>query len=108
MIVDVHSHVMWYPDHVSEQFASEALASKLVKLEMSRRARPRRRRWTCTPTIRRRRRTGRPRSRRTGSMVFGLQARAAGVWVPNELIAEYVAQHPEQAHRLGVGRSQRA
>ena len=35
MIVDVHSHVMWYPDHVGEQYAQEALASKLVKLEMS-------------------------------------------------------------------------
>ena len=35
MIVDVHSHVMWYPDHVAEEFAAEALASKLVKLEMS-------------------------------------------------------------------------
>ena len=32
MIVDVHSHVMWYPDHVAEDFAAEALASKLVKL----------------------------------------------------------------------------
>lgn len=35
MIVDVHSHVMWYPDHVAEDFAAEALASKLVKLEQS-------------------------------------------------------------------------
>ena len=32
MIVDCHTHVMWYPDHVSERFAQEALASKLVKL----------------------------------------------------------------------------
>ena len=32
MIVDVHSHLMWYPDHVGERFAQEALASKLVKL----------------------------------------------------------------------------
>ena len=23
MIIDVHSHVMWYPDHVAERFAQE-------------------------------------------------------------------------------------
>jgi uncharacterized protein len=27
-------------------------------------------------------------------VVFGLQAKASGIWVPNEVIAEYVAQHP--------------
>ena len=35
MIVDIHTHLMWYPDHVAERFAQEALASKLVKLQMS-------------------------------------------------------------------------
>ena len=35
MIIDVHSHLMWYPDHVGERFAQEALASKLVKLQVS-------------------------------------------------------------------------
>jgi imidazolonepropionase-like amidohydrolase len=33
MIVDVHTHLMWYPEHTSEEWASEALASKLVKLK---------------------------------------------------------------------------
>lgn len=35
MIVDVHSHLMWYPDHYSNGYAKEALASKLVKLKTS-------------------------------------------------------------------------
>jgi uncharacterized protein len=35
LIVDCHTHVMWYPDHLSEQFAQEALASKLVKSQQS-------------------------------------------------------------------------
>ena len=35
MIVDTHTHLMWYPDHVSEEFAQEALNSKLVKMKMS-------------------------------------------------------------------------
>ena len=29
-------------------------------------------------------------------VVFGLQAKATGIWVPNELIADYVKQHPEK------------
>ena len=35
MIVDCHTHIMWYPDHLGEQYAQEALASKLVKLKYS-------------------------------------------------------------------------
>ena len=35
VIVDVHTHIMWYPEHTSERWAQEALASKLVKLKYS-------------------------------------------------------------------------
>ncbi len=96
MIIDVHSHVMWYPDHVSEQFAGEALASKIVKLEQSGGkahvgtldlhsydSTPEQHWAACGTTADR-------------TVVFGLQARATGVWVPNQVIAEYVAQHPEK------------
>lgn len=95
MIVDVHSHVMWYPDHISEEFAQEALASKLVKIEQSGGgafagrldlhsydSRPEDH-WRAAQTADR-------------TIVFGLQAKATGVWVPNELVAEYVAQHPDR------------
>ena len=34
-LIDCHTHLMWYPDHISEQYAEEALASKLVKLKRS-------------------------------------------------------------------------
>jgi len=95
VIVDVHSHVMWYPDHIGERYAREALASKLVKLRISGGAayagaldlhsydsRPEQH-WAASATADR-------------VMVFGLQAKATGVWVPNEIIADYVAQHPEK------------
>ena len=95
MIVDVHSHIMWYPDHISELYAQEALASKLVKLEMSGGgayaaqldlhsydAKPDAH-WEVSADADR-------------VIVFGLQAKAVGVWIPNELIADYVAQHPEK------------
>lgn len=95
MIVDIHSHVMWYPEHVSERYAQEALASKLVKLRMSGGQAYQGRldlhsydahpedHWTASE----------PADR---VVVFGLQARAVGVWVPNELIADYARQHPEK------------
>ena len=96
MIVDVHSHLMWYPDHVSDRYAQEALAAKLVKIEQSGGrahtgaaldlhvydATPESH-WKVSRTADR-------------VVVFGLRARAVGVLVPNELIAEYVAEHPEK------------
>ena len=95
MIVDVHSHLMWYPEHVSERFATEALASKLVKLRMSGGqvnqsaldlhsydSHPDDH-WRASITA-------------DKVVVFGLQAKATGIWVPNEVIADYVAQHPER------------
>jgi predicted TIM-barrel fold metal-dependent hydrolase len=95
MIVDCHTHVMWYPDHVSERFAQEALASKLVKLQQSGGAvhaahldlhsydsRPEEH-WSAAQAADR-------------VVVFGMQARASGIWVPNEVIADYVRQHPEK------------
>ncbi|MEO7294837.1 MAG: amidohydrolase family protein [Candidatus Limnocylindria bacterium] len=95
MIVDVHTHVMWYPEHVSERFASEALASKLVKLQMSGGR-------VHAPSLDLHSYDSTPETHWAAAqqadkvVVFGLQARATGVWVPNELIAEYVAQHPEK------------
>lgn len=96
MIVDVHSHVMWYPEHVAEEFAAEALASKLVKLEQSGGkahassldlhsydSTPAQHWEACKDTADR-------------TVVFGLQAKATGVWVPNDVIANYVAEHPEK------------
>lgn len=96
MIVDVHTHLMWYPEHISEQFAAEALASKRVKLAQSGGlaygasrldlhsydARPAEH-WAASATADR-------------VVVFGLQARATGVWVPNDVVAAHVASHPDK------------
>src|SRR5579871_6535703 len=98
VIVDCHTHVMWYPDHISQQFAQEALDSKLVKLRQSGGeahaahldlhsydSRPEEH-WAAAQLADR-------------VVVFGLQARASGIWVPNEVVADYVAEHPE--HLVG-------
>ena len=86
---------MWYPDHLSEQYASEALASKLVKLKRSGGLAYSAKldkhcydstpadHWNASATV-------------DKVVVFGLQAKASGIWVPNEIIAEYVAQHPRK------------
>jgi predicted TIM-barrel fold metal-dependent hydrolase len=95
MIVDCHSHLMWYPDHVSKRYAEEALASKLVKLEMSGGA-------AHSARLDLHSYDSHPEDHWAASeeadkvVVFGLQAKAVGVWIPNELIAEYAAQHPDK------------
>jgi uncharacterized protein len=95
MIVDVHSHLIWYPDHVSERWAGEALASKLVKLKFSGGL-------AHAATLDLHSYDSRPEDHWKAAqqadkvVVFGLQAKAAGAWVPNELIAEYAAAHPER------------
>jgi predicted TIM-barrel fold metal-dependent hydrolase len=86
---------MRYPEDIAEQFAREALASKLVKLSNSGGeaysdrldlhsydARPDDH-WAASTTADR-------------VVVFGLQAHAAGVHVPNDLVADYVAEHPDK------------
>ena len=95
VIVDCHTHLFWYPDHLSEQFASEALASKLVKLERSGGA-------AYAASLDLHSYDSKPDEHWAASasadlvVVFGLQAHATGVWVPNDLIADYVATHPEK------------
>ncbi len=95
MIVDVHSHLMWYPDHITAEYAEAALESKRVKLRMSGGrahvgtldlhsydSHPEDH-WQVAQEVDR-------------IVVFGLQARRAGLWVPNEIVAEYAAAHPDR------------
>ena len=95
MIVDCHTHIMWYPDHLGEQYAQEALASKLIKLKYSGgeaySAKLDLHSYDSTPETHWK--VSEPADK---VVVFGLQAKPAGVWVPNELIADYVKQHPEK------------
>ena len=95
MIVDVHSHIMWYPDHVSEETARDALASKLVKLKYSggeiHAARLDLHSYDSRPEDH-----WEAAQQADKVVVFGMSARPTGISVPNELIAEYVASHPEK------------
>lgn len=94
-IVDCHTHLMWYPDHVGQQYAEEALASKLIKLKFSGGQ-------AYTGRLDLHSYDAKPDEHWAVSepadhvVVFGLQAKAVGVWVPNEIIADYVKAHPEK------------
>ena len=92
-MIDCHTHLMWYPDHISEQYAEEALASKLVKLKRSGglaySANLDKHVYDSTPESHLKASEG-----MSHVVVFGLQAKASGLDIPNEVIADYVAQHP--------------
>lgn len=94
MIIDVHSHVWWYPDHLSPEFASEALAAKRVKMQMSAggvyQSSMDLHVYDSTPEMH-----YAAAQRASKTVVFGLQARACGIWVPNDVIADYAAEHPD-------------
>ena len=95
MIVDIHTHLFWYPEYLDERLVREALDAKLVKLEQSggrayaksldlhsNDARPGDH-WAATASADR-------------VVVFGLQAPRTGFRMSNEVVAEYVAQHPDK------------
>lgn len=93
MRVDIHTHLMWHPDHISEQTAREALAAKQVKL-----ARSGGRAHAAHLDLHAM--DARPDEHAAAAkqadhvVVFGLQARPVGICVPNDVIADYVAASP--------------
>jgi predicted TIM-barrel fold metal-dependent hydrolase len=80
MIIDIHSHIWKYPLHFSDDFrlqASRARAGDEVDLTVVHEA------------------YQQHASEATRTVVFGGKARLSGLWVPDEFVAEYVAQHSE-------------
>jgi predicted TIM-barrel fold metal-dependent hydrolase len=81
MIVDVHSHFFTYPDHFTQDFVTQARRARNgVEVDLTVRwhqyqATAADCRWT---------------------VVFGGKAKLAGVWVPDDAVASYVAQHPDR------------
>ena len=81
MIIDVHSHFFRYPEHFTEGFRMQARRSRNgVEVDLSVR-------WDeysasaiqCSKTV-----------------VFGGKARLSGLWVPDNAVASYVAEHPDR------------
>jgi predicted TIM-barrel fold metal-dependent hydrolase len=80
MIVDCHSHVMLYPEHISDQFVSEASRAKSGEVNLN--STPDNH-WQAMSSVDR-------------AIVFGLQAKHTGLVVPNDFVADYVRQHPQK------------
>ncbi len=95
MIVDCHSHLMWSPDHLSEEFRADAVRTWQANMGLTAAtlgkdmpapdlfdARPEKH-WAAAAEA-------------DKVIVFGMQAPATGLNVPNEVIADYARQHPEK------------
>jgi len=79
MIVDVHSHTFQYPEHFSESFRGQAERARNQEIDLTVRWEEyRSTAMECDKTI-----------------VFGGKARLSGLWVPDEYVANYVQQHPD-------------
>ena len=94
MRVDVHTHLMWHPEHIEERTALEALAAKRVKLERSggraHAAHLDVHAMDATPDEHRL-----AAKQADHVVVFGLQARPVGIFVPNDVIAGYAEHSPQ-------------
>lgn len=81
MVVDVHSHAWSYPDHFSEQFHEEARRAR-AGVEVDLRVRYDHYLANAPKDIR--------------AIVFGGKARLSGVQIPDDYVAQYVAQDPQR------------
>lgn len=94
-IIDFHSHVFWYPDHLSDELVDDALAAKRVKLERSGgKAFLTREDRHANDSLPEQHRAATAAADRV--VVFGIRAAATGFAVPNEVIADYVRTDPDR------------
>lgn len=93
-LIDFHTHLWWWPDHLTDEFVDDGLAAKRVKMENSpdvfflsedRHA------LDATPEMHRR-----DTEASDLTIVIAFSARHLGIVVPNEVVAEYVASDPER------------
>lgn len=80
MLVDVHSHIFKDPDHFSEDFRGQARRARNQDIDLTVH-------WEKY-------RAGAQGCEKT--VVFGGKARLSGIWVPDQDVAAYVRQHPDQ------------
>jgi uncharacterized protein len=79
-MIDIHSHVWEYPAHIGQRFADDCHAAWGDRVPPGTTLEAH---WVAETPVQR-------------AVVFGLQARASDVWVPNDYVADYVAQHSEK------------
>lgn len=80
MIVDIHSHLFGCPDHLDPDFITQASRARPEEVDLTVR-------WQEYQD-------SSPADAQT--IVFGGKARLSGLWVDDESVAAYVAQHPDR------------
>ena len=97
MLVDTHTNLCWYPDHLSDEFVEFALAAKRAKMRLSsdvyfaQAAQDERNAFDSTAE------TLLEATRNCDkAVVFGLKAPYVGFDVPQELVAGFVREHSDR------------
>ncbi|MEE2991885.1 MAG: amidohydrolase family protein [Gemmatimonadota bacterium] len=94
MLVDMHTNLMWYPDHMSDEFVEFAYAAKKAKMRLSPDVY-----YTAHENEYKNAFDSTPEALLEATehcdkvIVFGLKAPHCGVNVPQELVAEFVRRH---------------
>ena len=80
MIIDAHSHAWRYPDHFQEDFRIQAIRARAGQ-EVDLTVKYSEYQDTSPEEVR--------------TIVFGGKARLSGLWVEDQYVADYVAEHPD-------------
>lgn len=97
MLFDTHTNLMWYPDHLSDEFVEFALAAKLAKMRLSPDVY-----FAGEENAKKNAFDSRPEALVEATkgcdrvIVFGLRAPFCGVNVPQELVAEFAKAHADR------------
>lgn len=95
MLFDTHTNLMWYPDHLSDEFVAFALSAKRAKMRLSPDVY-----YADAAQDERNAFDSRPEQLLEATadcdkvIVFGLRAPYCGIDVPQELVADFVKAHP--------------
>ncbi len=97
MLFDTHTNLLWYPDHLSDEFVAFALAAKKAKMRLSSdvyfadEEQDERNAFDSRPEQLLAVTSGCDRA-----IVFGLKAPYCGIDVPQTLVADFVKEHGER------------
>jgi len=97
MLVDIHTNLFWYPDHLSDEFVEVSWAAKQAKLRLTPEV------YYAGPQVDYRHTfDSRPAELLAATaecdkvVVFGIRAPFTGINVPQEIIAEFARAHPDR------------
>jgi len=96
-LIDTHTNLMWYPDHLSEEFVEFAWEAKQAKMRITPdvyfagHADKYKNAFDSTPEA-----LLQATANCNRVVVFGIWAPYCGIRVPQEMIADFVRQHPDR------------